>query len=70
MSQTSPAATGAAGAVIAALVAVISAASKHFGAELSAQDQVSLAGGIAVAAHWAAQQYAARAALQKTATNT
>ncbi|QGZ66248.1 hypothetical protein [Paraburkholderia acidisoli] len=62
---TSPAATGTTGAAIACLVAVISTANNHFGLNLSAQDQVSIAGGIVVAAHWVAEQYAAYVAAKK-----
>jgi hypothetical protein len=62
MNPTSPAATGTAGAVIAGLVAVISTVNNRFNLGLSAQDQVSIAGGIVVSAHWLAQQYASRIA--------
>jgi hypothetical protein len=62
MNQTSPAATGTTGAAIACLVAVISTVNTSFKLGLTPQDQVSIAGGIAVAAHWLAQQYAARVA--------
>jgi hypothetical protein len=60
MNQTSPAATGTAGAAIACLVAAIAAVNNRFGLDLTPQDQVSLASGIVVGAHWLAQQYAAR----------
>ncbi|WP_186069139.1 hypothetical protein [Burkholderia gladioli] len=60
MNQTSPAATGTAGVAIAGLVAVIATISDHFKLGVSAQDQVSIASGIVVTAHWAAQQLAAR----------
>jgi hypothetical protein len=62
MNQTSPAATGTAGAVIAGLVAVIATLNNRFNLGLSAQDQVSIAGGVVVTAHWLAEQYAKRAA--------
>jgi hypothetical protein len=61
MNQTSPASTGTAGAAIAALVVVIDSISKHFGLNLSAQDEVSIAAGIVAGAHWVAQQVAVRA---------
>lgn len=67
MNQTSPAATGTAGVVITALVALISALNNHCGLNLPAQDQVAIAGGIAVSAHWLAQQFAARAAAKAAA---
>ncbi|MEX3690837.1 hypothetical protein AB3X91_11670 [Paraburkholderia sp. BR14263] len=68
MNRTSPAATGTAGAAIACLVAVIASVNNYFDLGISAQDQVSLAGGIVVGVHWLAQQYAARvAAKQPTA---
>lgn len=62
MNQTSPAATGTAGAAIACLVAVIATLNTRFGFGLNAQDQVSIATGIVVSAHWLVQQYAARGA--------
>jgi hypothetical protein len=67
MNQTSPAATGTTGAAIACLVAVIASVNNRFGLGLTAQDQVSVAGGIVVGAHWIAQQYAARVAAKKAA---
>jgi hypothetical protein len=66
MNQTSPAATGTTGALIGALVVIISAISTHFKIDLSAQDQVSIAGGIVVGAHWIAEQYVARIAAKKS----
>lgn len=60
MNQTSPAATGTAGVAIAGLVAVIATISDRFKLGISAQDQVSIASGIVVTVHWAAQQIAAR----------
>lgn len=60
MNQTSPAATGTTGAAIACLVAVISTVNARLGLGLTAQDQVSIAGGIVVGAHWIVQQYAAK----------
>ncbi|MEM5389228.1 hypothetical protein VSR68_37590 [Paraburkholderia phymatum] len=60
MNQTSPAATGTAGAAIAGLVAAIAWANNRYGLSLTAQDQVSIAGGIVAAVHWLATQYAAR----------
>ncbi|RQS29388.1 MULTISPECIES: hypothetical protein [unclassified Burkholderia] len=60
MDKTSPAATGTAGVVIAAIVAALTPLNKHFGLELTAQDLVSIAGGIVVAAHWLGEQYVAR----------
>ncbi|HEY1998791.1 hypothetical protein [Paraburkholderia sp.] len=60
MNQSSPAATGTAGAAIAGLVALISMLNTRFNLGLTAQDQVSIAGGIVVGAHWLAQQIAAR----------
>lgn len=62
MNQTSPAATGTASAAIAGLVAIITAVNQHFGLGLTMQAEVSIAGGIAVSAHWLAQQYASRVA--------
>lgn len=62
MNQTSPAATGTAGAAIACLVAIIAPINNRLGLGLTAQDLVSVAGGIVVGAHWLAQQYAARMA--------
>lgn len=61
MNQTSPAATGTAGAAIGCLVAVIAPINARFNLGLSPQDLVSIAGGIVVAAHWLVQQYASRA---------
>jgi hypothetical protein len=66
MNQTSPAATGTTGAAIAGLVAVIAWANNRFGLNLTPQDQVSIAGGVVAAAHWIAQQYAARGAAKNT----
>ncbi|WP_174936608.1 hypothetical protein [Burkholderia lata] len=63
---TSPAATGTAGAVIGALVAVITPINQRWNLNLSPQDLVSIAGGIVVAAHWLAEQYVARAAQKAT----
>ncbi|WP_175837115.1 hypothetical protein [Burkholderia anthina] len=60
MNQTSPAATGTAGAVIAAIVAVLTPINQHFGFGLTPQDVVSIAGGIVVAAHWLGEQYAGK----------
>ena len=60
--NTSPAATGTAGAVITALVAAISWLNNRQGLNLTAQDQVSIATGIVVGAHWLAQQISARSA--------
>ncbi|MBP0714800.1 hypothetical protein ABXK61_15950 [Burkholderia sola] len=60
MNQTSPAATGTAGVVIAAIVAIITPINQHFGLGLTAQDVVSIAGGIVVAAHWLGELYAAK----------
>ncbi|RKR46338.1 hypothetical protein [Paraburkholderia sp. BL17N1] len=60
MNQTSPAATGTTGAAIACLVAVISTLNARLGLGLTAQDQVSIAGGIVVGAHWLVRQYAAK----------
>ncbi|KVV22294.1 hypothetical protein WK80_22145 [Burkholderia multivorans] len=60
MNQTSPAATGTAGAVIGAIVAALTPINQHLGLNLSAQDLVSIAGGIVVAAHWIAEQYMLR----------
>jgi hypothetical protein len=68
VNQTSPAATGTAGVAITALVAVISALNNRFGLNLPAQDQVAIAGGIVVGAHWLAQQYAGRAAAKHPAS--
>lgn len=62
MNSTSPAATGTAGVAITALVAIISALNNRFGLNLPAQDQVAIAGGIVVSAHWLAQQFAMREA--------
>ena len=68
MNQTSPAATGTTGAAIACLVAVIAAVNTRLNLGLTAQDQVSIAGGIVVGAHWLVQQYGARVAKQPTAS--
>jgi hypothetical protein len=65
MNQTSPAATGTAGVAIAGLVALISMLNTRFNLGLTAQDQVSIAGGIVVGAHWLAQQFAARSAVKQ-----
>lgn len=60
MNQTSPAATGTTGAVIAAIVAALTPINSHYGFNLSAQDLVSIAGGLVVAAHWIGEQYVLR----------
>ncbi|WP_322069984.1 hypothetical protein [Paraburkholderia bannensis] len=60
MKQTSPAATGTAGAVISCLVALLSVANARLGLNLNAQDQVSIATGLVVGAHWLVEQYGAR----------
>lgn len=67
MNQTSPAATGTAGAAIACLVAIIATVNNRLALGLNAQDQVSIATGIAVSAHWLVQQYAARVAAKNPA---
>jgi hypothetical protein len=56
----SPAKTGAAGAVTAAVVTVIAAVVKHYNIDIPADAQVSLAVGIVTAAHWIGEQYARR----------
>ncbi|SEI42981.1 hypothetical protein [Paraburkholderia diazotrophica] len=60
MNQTSPAKTGAAGAVTAAVVTVIAALVKHFNIDIPADAQVSIAVGIVTAAHWVGQRIATR----------
>ncbi|BDC37776.1 hypothetical protein [Paraburkholderia terrae] len=62
MNQTSPAKTGAAGAVTAAVVTIIAAVVKHFNIDIPADAQVSLAVGIVTAAHWLGDRFALRAA--------
>ncbi|WP_345815242.1 hypothetical protein AAGS40_23140 [Paraburkholderia sp. PREW-6R] len=62
MNQSSPTATGTAGAAIACLVAVIASLNNRFGLGLNAQDQVSISTGIVVSAHWLVQQYTSRRA--------
>jgi hypothetical protein len=52
MNSTSPATTGAAGAVTAAVVTVIAALVKHFNIDVPPDAQVSIAAGIVTAAHW------------------
>jgi len=64
MNQTSPAATGTAGVVIAGLVAIISVLNTRLALGLSAQDQVSIAAGIVVTAHWVGEQYAKRSGVK------
>ncbi|WP_321865747.1 hypothetical protein [Paraburkholderia tropica] len=66
MNQTSPAATGTAGAVITCLVALISVTNARLGLNLNAQDQVSIATGLVVGAHWLVEQYGARRAADQT----
>jgi len=60
MNQTSPAATGTAVTATAGLVAALAWVNNHYGLGLTAQDQVSIAGGIVAGIHWLAQQYATR----------
>lgn len=62
MNQTSPAATGTTGIAITALVALLSVFNDHFGWKITPDELAAIAGGIPVAVHWLAQQYAARAA--------
>jgi hypothetical protein len=57
MNSTSPATTGAAGAVTAAVVTVIAALVKHFNIDVPPDAQVSIAAGIVTAAHWLGQRY-------------
>ncbi|MBB3258245.1 hypothetical protein F4827_003113 [Paraburkholderia bannensis] len=59
MNSTSPASTGAAGAVTAAVVTVVAALVKHFNIDVPADAQVSIAVGIVTAAHWLGQRYTA-----------
>ncbi|RDU99245.1 hypothetical protein [Trinickia dinghuensis] len=61
MNSISPAQTGAAGAVTAAVVSVIAAVIKHYHIDLDGDAQVSIAVGIVAGAHWLAQTLIARA---------
>lgn len=62
MNQTSPAATGTTGAAVAALVAILSTLNAHWNWGINPDGLAAIAGGMPVAAHWLAQQYATRQA--------
>lgn len=55
MNKLSPAQTGAAGAVTAAVLSVLAAIVKHYHIDLDGDAQVSIAVGIVSGAHWLAQ---------------
>lgn len=55
MNKLSPAQTGAAGAVTAAVLSVLAAIVKHYHIDLDGDAQVSIAVGIVSGAHWLVQ---------------
>jgi hypothetical protein len=60
MNKLSPAQTGAAGAVTAAVLSVLAAIVKHYHIDLDGDAQVSIAVGIVSGAHWLAQTFMAK----------
>lgn len=60
MNKLSPAQTGAAGAVTAAVLSVLAAIVKHYHIDLDGDAQVSIAVGVVSGAHWLANLIAAR----------
>lgn len=60
MNKLSPAQTGAAGAVTAAVLSVLAAIVKHYHIDLDGDAQVSIAVGIVSGAHWLAQTLMAK----------
>lgn len=67
MNQTSPAATGTAGAATGAVATLIALTARHFDIDIPAAEQLSLAVGLVTAAHWLGQQLAARSAAKASA---
>jgi hypothetical protein len=63
--NSSPATTGAIGAVTGTVLTVVAALVKHYNLDISADAQVSIAIGVVTAAHWLGQQLAARAAAKQ-----
>lgn len=70
MNKLSPAQTGAAGAVTAAVLSVLAAIVKHYNIDLDGDAQVSIAVGIVSGAHWLAQTVVARAARKAAGAST
>ena len=62
MDQTSPAATGAAGAITAGIVALLGVADAHLKLGITPQEQFSIAVGVVTTSHWLIQQWFARGA--------
>jgi hypothetical protein len=60
MNQTSPAATGAAGAITAGLVAALGVLDAHWKLGIDPQEQVSIAIGVVTAGHWLIQKWLSR----------
>lgn len=60
MNKLSPAQTGAAGAVTAAVLSVLAAIVKHYHIDLDGDAQVSIAVGIVSGAHWLTNLIASR----------
>jgi hypothetical protein len=60
MNQTSAAATGAAGAITAGIVALLGVADSHFKLGITPQEQFSIAVGAVTTGHWLIQQWLSR----------
>lgn len=60
MNQTSPAATGAAGAITAGIVAALGFANTKWNLGITPQEQFSFAVGVVTTSHWIIQQWFAR----------
>ncbi|WP_157661708.1 hypothetical protein [Burkholderia ubonensis] len=68
MNKLSPAQTGAAGAVTAAVLSVLAAIVKHYHIDLDGDAQVSIAVGVVSGAHWLVNLIASRAEAKSTMT--
>jgi hypothetical protein len=68
MNKLSPAQTGAAGAVTAAVLSVLAAIVKHYHIDLDGDAQVSIAVGIVSGAHWLANVVASRVGAKQATT--
>lgn len=68
MNKLSPAQTGAAGAVTAAVLSVLAAIVKHYHIDLDGDAQVSIAVGIVSGSHWLVNVVASRLGTKQPAT--
>jgi hypothetical protein len=57
MNQTSPVATGAAGAITGGIVAALGVANTHWNLGITPQEQFSLSVGIVTVGHWLIQKW-------------